>query len=197
MPYSIRILSPKVTTLSLEALLSDVPDAKITLEAGTSSDWEQLVLSHPNGTDIALIERNPVDDESLGAEEISEFLDEINDGKPDSAAIWLTQYLRRVRVVYAFQILSGTEQENGWGILGKFKSVLWNSVGGIFQADGEGFSNEDGYHILWQFSDNVSGPWWMGLLKTGAWVHFEMELGDEKQRQAFLKGEVPEGVRLA
>jgi hypothetical protein len=70
-------------------------------------------------------------------------------------------------------------------------------TGGIFQADGEGFSNEDGYHAVWQFSDRVSGPWWMGVLQDDRWVHFEMELGDASQRAAFLRGEVPAGAKLA
>ena len=34
-------------------------------------------------------------------------------------------------------------------------------------ADHEGFSNEEGFHILWQFSNSVKGTWWMGVLKDG------------------------------
>ena len=194
MPYYIRMLSPNTATVPLDTLISDTPGGEITLEAGTNSNWEQLILRHPGGVEIALIERNPVNDHSLGGEEISEFLEQIEESKPDSAATWLAEYLKRVRVIYAFQVLSGTEQGDGWEIVGKLKGALWNRLGGIFQADGEGFSNEDGYHILWQFSEKVTGPWAMGVLKNGAWVHFEMELGDKKQRQAFLKGEVPEGA---
>jgi hypothetical protein len=46
---------------------------------------------------------------------------------------------------------------------------LWERGDAIIQADGEGFTNEDGYHIVWQFSDSVSGPWNMGVLQDGVW----------------------------
>jgi hypothetical protein len=109
----------------------------------------------------------------------------------------LRRYLPGVKTIYAFQILSGFDKEVGWSAIGTVKSKLWNELGGIFQADGEGFSNEDGYQVVWQFSDRVSGPWWMGVLKDGAWFHFEMELGDKAQREAFFRGEVPAGAKLA
>ena len=60
-----------------------------------------------------------------------------------------------------------------------------------------GFSNEDGYHVLWQFSDDVDGDWWMAVLQDGAWQRFKMDLGNESQRLAFKKGEVPDGVERA
>ena len=65
------------------------------------------------------------------------------------------------------------------------------------QADGEGFTNEDGYHILWQFGEEVEGPLKMAVLgEDGRWTEFEMDLGDRRQRAAFLAGQVPDGVRL-
>ena len=103
-----------------------------------------------------------------------------------------------MRTISAFQVLNGVYEENGWERLGAIKGKLWNELGGIFQADGEGFSNEHGYHILWQFSDGVTGPWWMGVLsQDGSWTHFQMELGNGAQREQFLNGEGPAGVTLA
>ena len=201
MPYYIRVLSPTnqcVPLTELQAsLVSDAPNATLSLESGSNSDWDQVVLSHPDGTVIAVVERNPVAEGSLASEELQEFREEIADCAPGTAVEWLTDYFSRVRTIYAFQLLSGTESEGGWDILGALKETLLERGGGIIQADGEGFSNEEGYHILWQFSDSVSGPWWMGVLREGAWVHFEMELGDPDHRQAFFMGEVPQGVRLA
>ena len=197
MPYYIRVLSPNTTVVPLNRLTGAVPEGSIDLKTGTATDWEQILLRHSNGTEIALVERNVVENGSLGSEEIDEFQEEIENCKPASAAEWLASYLKRVRVIYAFQTLKGTEQEGGWEIFGKLKSALWNELGGIFQADGEGFSNEDGYHILWQFSEKVSGAWWMGVLLNNEWVHFEMDLGDTKQRTAFFEGKVPDGVKRA
>ena len=201
MGYYIRILSPTdncVPYAELQAsLVSDTPSATLTIEAGSEANWEQIILSHPNGTEMAVVERNSVNAGSLGAEELQEFREEIADCAPASAVAWLIDYFSRVRTIYAFQLLSGTEAEGGWDILEALRDAIWQRSKGIFQADGEGFSNEEGYHILWQFSDSVSGSWWMGVLQDGSWVNFEMELGDPQHRQAFLRGEVPQGVKRA
>jgi hypothetical protein len=62
------------------------------------------------------------------------------------------------------------------------------------QADGEGFCDEDGFTILWQFANKATGEWNVGVLKDGHWVHFEMDLGNEQHRNAFLSGQVPSGA---
>ena len=201
MGYYIRLLSPAdrcVPFAELQAsLAADAPPAILAVDAGSETDWEQLALSHPDGTEIAVVERNPVTEGSLGAEELRELQNEIAACAPASAVGWLTDYFPRIRSIYAFQLLSGTEVEGGWEILGALKNALWERSTGIFQADGEGFSNEEGYHILWQFSDSVSGSWWMGVLQDGSWVHFEMDLGNPDHRQAFFKGQVPQGAKRA
>jgi hypothetical protein len=56
------------------------------------------------------------------------------------------------------------DTERGWDAIHLVQSLLWSAADGILQADGEGFSNLDGYHILWQFSDSVKGPWNMAVL---------------------------------
>ena len=196
MAYYIRLLTPSDEVLPLDELQDAVdPDVTLSLEGGDSDSWDQLLLSLEDGTDVTVIERNPVaDDESLGAGEIVEFLEEIATCKPESSVRWLSNYLPTVKAIYAFQLLGGTDTDDGREAFDMLQSELWSSLGGIFQADAEGFSNEDGYHILWQFSDSVSGPWQMGLLKDGEWVHFGMELGDRKQREAFQNGEIPENA---
>ena len=119
------------------------------------------------------------------------------DCKPASAAAWLAEYLPTVKTIYAFPLLSGTDEQNGWDILGKVKDLIFTQVVGIIQADREGFSDEKGYHILWQFSNSVKRPWWMSVLKDGQWVRFQMDLGNRKHRAAFFRGQVPAGVKMA
>jgi hypothetical protein len=63
------------------------------------------------------------------------------------------------------QLLSGTDVDDGWTPLHRVHSAVWNHVGGIFQADGEGFSDEDGFTILWQFAETTS------TLTTGSEVN--------------------------
>jgi hypothetical protein len=179
------------------ALATENLAGTLTAETGAEDVWTQVILAHKDGPEIADIERNAASSSELVTEEIDEFLEDIADCKPASAAAWLAEYLPTVKTIYAFQLLSGTDVKNGWDILGKVKDSIFTQVGGILQADGEGFSDEEGYHILWQFSDSVKGPWGMGVLKDGEWIHFQMDLGNKKHRAAFFRGEVPEGVEMA
>ncbi|WP_093221847.1 MULTISPECIES: hypothetical protein [unclassified Variovorax] len=197
MPYYIRVLSTTERTLPASDVARSLKSSTLTVEAGTDDQWDELLLVHKTGREIAVIERNPVSDGSMAAEELEEFIDELQDAEPATGAKWLRDYLPKVKTIYAIQVLSGTDEAEGWSELGSVKTALWNKLGGILQADGEGFSNEDGYHVVWQFSDTASGPWWMGLLREGEWVHFEMELSDKRQREQFLQGELPTGAKLA
>jgi hypothetical protein len=142
------------------------------------------------------IERNETAD-GLGADELAEFMDEVAGTRPINAAVWLKNYLSKVKVIYAFQLLEGTDVENGWARLHAVYSYVWNRAKGILQADGEGFSNEDGFTVVWQFSETVNGPWNMAVLTSDdIWTSFEMDLGNKDQRAAFLRGEVPSGAKL-
>jgi hypothetical protein len=166
--------------------------AILEIEGNPQHPWEQLVLKHGGGDPIALIERNPVVEGELGFDEIEEFIEEVGDYQPTSAADWLKRYLPTVKVIYSFQLLSGTEENDGFTRLHQVYGTVWRKAGGILQADQEGFSNEDGCTILWQFSDHVDGPWNAGVISPdGKWNNFEMDLGDTAQRQAFFRGEVP------
>ena len=199
MGRTIRVLTPSDEIVAVSALTEALAGAghraDIVVEAGRNDAWAKIALSHRNGPEIAAIQRTVVSSESLGQAEIDEFLDQISSCRPDSSRRWVAEYLGQVRVIYGFQPLAGTQFENGWELLAIVRDRIW-SIGGIIQADAEGFSNENGYHILWQFPDDVSGLWWMGVLREGMWVHFQMDLGEEAHRQAFFRGEVPGGVEI-
>jgi hypothetical protein len=195
MGYYIRVLGKNLDNISLDALRKVSQPAVLHAEEDSDA-WEQLVLSYKSGQEIALIEKNPVMAGQLGADELQEFIDEVSDHKPKSAAVWLQQFLPGVKVIYAFQLLNGTDVDDRWTPLHRVYNAVWEHAGGILQADGEGFSNEQGHTILWQFSETVKGKWKMGVLKDGRWVHFEMDLGNEQHRSAFLGGEVPHGAKV-
>jgi hypothetical protein len=196
MPYYIRVLAESDAVVPVAQLRvrlkKDGVSALLDVEDGSDDDWYSLLLRHEDGAEIALVERNLVHSEELGAEEIAEFLDEVSDLKPKTAARWLETYLPSIETIFAFQLLSGTDVGDGWKAVHATQAELWNCLGGILQADGEGFSNTDGYQIVWQFSDDVSGPWKMAVLdEHGAWISFEMELDNPRHRKAFLAGRVP------
>jgi len=201
MGYYTRVLTKRADCPTYHELRAAVrkkrTDVTLERDEDESAEWTNLVLAHDDGTEIAAIERNVVAPGMLGADELAEFIEAIADCKPSSAAAWLAAYLPEVNVICAFQHLSGTEKRDGYEALHLVSNAIWARGDAILQADHEGFSNEDGYHILWQFSDGVSGPWSMAVLNDGKWVRFEMELGDRRQRAEFLEGRVPPGVKLA
>ena len=77
MGYYVRVLSPTVSRVQISDLSSVLQGGLLKVENGTAEEWEQLVLSHEDGREIALIERNEVADGSLASEEIAEFLEKI------------------------------------------------------------------------------------------------------------------------
>jgi hypothetical protein len=199
--HYVRVLSTSTGCVPLTALRSALHAKKLhaalSAEGDAPDHWDRLVLSHRDGREIASIERNPVYPGSLGSEELTELADDVSGCLPTSAVRWLLDYFRRVRCIYALQVLSRVNHEGGWEIFGAVKDRIWAFAPSILQADNEGFSNEDGYHILWQFSDSVDCLWWMGVLHGGQWKHFRMDLGNRRHREAFFQGDVPEGVELA
>jgi hypothetical protein len=198
--YRIRVLGTRSEQPGLKYLQDSLREAKcravLKLETGAEENWEQVILTHPNGPEIALIERNPVMQGELGQEELEEYITEVEYYQPVSAAEWLRGYLPQIKTIYALQLLSGTEVDDGWSAVHTLQAAIWAKAGGILQADSEGFTNEDGYNVLWQFSDGATGKWNMAVRERERWIAFEMDLGDLKQRKAFLEGQVPPGVRL-
>jgi len=198
MSYFTRVLSKDEEIPSFEELAqlirAEHPEYRLTIEEGGEEGWDTLLLSGTDEVEVALIERNPVMDGSAGQDEVADFIEDIHDCRPKSGVQWLENYLASVKTVFAIQHLQGSETDEGSNALHAVRSALWERGDAIIQADGEGFTNEDGYHIVWQFSDSVSGPWKMGVLQDGVWRHFSMDLGDPEHRDAFLKGAVPDDL---
>jgi hypothetical protein len=193
--YYTRVLSKDEEFPAFEELAnlirSEHQDFRLTIEEGTEEEWNALLLSSVDEVEVALLERNPVSDGSIGQDEIADFLEDLQDCKPKSGVQWLEDYLDDVKTIYAFQHLQGSETVDGGNALHALRAALWERGDAIIQADGEGFTNEEGYHIVWQFADDVSGPWKMGVLQDGVWQHFTMDLGDPDHRAAFMKGLMP------
>jgi len=189
MGFYIRVLGQRLSDIPLAELRAAACPAVI--ETDGSGEWEEFTLRHGDGTAIAVVERNPVAERELGGDELKEFLEDLPHFWPQSSVDWLREYLPSVRVIYSFQLLSGTECNDGWTPPHGVYEFVWQHAGGILQADGEGFSNEAGYTILWQFTESASGPWNAALLTDRKWENFEMDLGNPHHREAFLAGRVP------
>jgi hypothetical protein len=196
--YYTRVLSKDEEFPSLEELAAvleaDHPGFRLTVEEGSEEEWETLLLASEDEVEVALLERNPVEDGSVGQDEIADFIEDTQDCRPESGVCWLHEYLDSVRTIYSFQHLQGAETVDGSNALHALRSALWERGDAILQADGEGFTNEEGFHIVWQFSDAITGPWNMGIYQDDLWHHFKMDLGDPFHREAFLNGEVPDDL---
>lgn len=201
MGYYIRILGTQDPDIHIDDLIQSLTSnglvAKFELDTRERPEkWTVLNILNQEGTPLAQLERNPVVEGELGQEELDEFREEIQHYKPLSAVEWLNTYFESVKVIYAFQMLGASFQDGNFEIVSAIKQLIWNRIDGILQADNEGFSNEDGDHILWQFEDDVEGEWRCAVRNmTGQWDKFEMELGDVKQREEFQNGKVPEEAK--
>ncbi|RZJ88158.1 MAG: hypothetical protein EOO60_11410 [Hymenobacter sp.] len=202
MPYYIRVLGVHYLDIQLNNLIKRVESEGLSPMFALPEDeqpasWTWLSVSdRERDEELMVIERNPIIEGELGWEELEEFRESVPNFLPASAAVWLSSYFGQVRVIYALQILNAVESDSAWDIVGAIKTAIWEIVGGIIQADAEGCSNEQGAHILWQFSDDVSGDYNMAVWHEGKWITFTMQLDDLKQREAFLSGQLPASAQL-
>jgi hypothetical protein len=143
----------------------------------------------------ATVELNPVGPNTLGAEEVAEFIDSLDSGGPPSAVRWLSDYLETVRAIYAIRIYPEAIRDHPEAIDAVYavRSALRATVGGVGQWDGHGFTNEDDRLIWTSVRTSLRGLTDAALLdeSTGAWIPFELDLDDDRALAAFLRGELP------
>ena len=201
MGYYIRVLGSQDPDIHIDELIQSLAADGLTAKfefdpTEQPGKWTMLDVLNADGEPLVQLERNPVTEGELGQEELDEFKDDIQNYKPASAVKWLTNYFEKVKVIYAFQMLNASFEDSNFEVVDNIKAKIWNKTKGILQADNEGFSNEDGYHILWQFSDTVTGDWSCAVRNwLGKWEKFVMDLGDTTQRQEFQDGKVPKKAK--
>jgi hypothetical protein len=195
MTYDIRLFSQSTHAVSVLQLQSALDSCRFEVLDGDDAVWTQLLVTSLYGDEICIVERAS---RRLMTKEIDALRSDLDDYRPRSAALWADAYIASTRVLYGCRYLS-------FGLshvyAGTPSSVMWaiQSIAGsgIIHAEGQGFSNEDGYQITWEFSDRVKGPRQMAVLGDGGrWQPFEMDLGDPEQRAAFRAGARPLGVEL-
>ena len=203
MGYFIRVLGLNDIDIHLDELSAALKTAglKAAFQLGESCEprkWSMLEVRAEHGTRLIQIERNRVVPGKLAQQELDEFREIIREHQPLSAVQWLDNYIGRINVVYAFRILDAALLDDNFEIVSVVKTEIWGRTGGLLQNDQEGFSNDNGDHILWQFPDDVTGDKYCAVLDDkGSWQRFRMDLGDPFQRMAFWAGEVPQmAVRL-
>lgn len=142
----------------------------------------------------ATVERNPVGPNTLGAEEVAEFLDSLEAGGPPSAVRWLSDYLESVRAIYAIRIYPDAVAGNQDAFDAVFgvRNAIRNAIGGIGQWDGQGFTNEDDRLIWCNPATGPTGTTAAAILDetTGEFVPLELDFDDSAALDAFIRGEI-------
>jgi hypothetical protein len=193
MSYFLRLYAKSAERVTIQDLLTALPDAtgwQIEVTGGSMETWSSLLVSTTQATPLFEVERNAAGEDGLFEEERQEFYEDLEGAKPASGAAWVTKYLGGACAVYsarylaaAFDLADDLPGPNTllWAIAGR--------IGGILQADGEGFSNEEGATVVWQFHDSVEGPRVVAVLGgDGQWLSQRIELSDRAHREAFFNG---------
>ena len=200
MGYFIRVLGIYQDPISISELEAELEQQglKGSLRPDQHGDpWSVIDVVSNNGSKLAQIEKNFVFPGCLAQAELDEFRAIIRAYQPLSAVQWLDRYFDRVKIIYAFRVLEAALIDDNFEVVSALKRAIWGKCGGLLQNDLEGFSNDEGYHILWQFPDDISGDKYCAVLDNDVWVRFRMDLGDHFQRMAFRAGVVPQmAVRL-
>jgi len=177
----------------LEELRRVLPESfDVAVTDGDEESWHSLELRHTDGELVALIERKLAEEGSA----IQEFTPHLNNAIAVRATEWLKHYLSHVRTIYTLEPMQAVNVPDGWLALQMAQAYIWKKFGGILQADGEGFTNREGQHILWQFEGQQTGELESAVMDdSGRWVPFTMDMDDPEQVESFRRGEIPQGAR--
>jgi hypothetical protein len=187
MSYYVRLLTPSLKVVPFTDLMLDVESVK--LAAGMSESWEKIEISNQKGSLISILERKTVSPGSAAETTISEIKWSVEHSNPVSARQWIKDYLSRVKTVYSFQLMTDSITQDSWLILGRVQNLLKDALGGIIQADKEGFYNESGDYILWQMYEGATGTIPAAVLNAqGEWIKFELKLSSEQAVEQFQQG---------
>lgn len=183
--------------ISCDTIVQWFQDALIDAEIETDDEenWSQLALYTEDGEAVLEVDRlnrgEPTFSDHLG-DIVRRLLDEKEPVKPHSSVKWLCNYLSKVETVYVLRPQAALYNEQGWEIFNEFWTNLKDSRG-IVHCDGEGFTNEEGAQITWEFPGGASGDWKMALYDgdRNTWVEFTIDLANQEQRLLFLDGTLP------
>src|SRR5438552_15959811 len=127
----------------------EIPLANLQRAASTGAVWSvdhpgmlgNYLAIGPESNDLqnvwATVERNPVGPNTLGAEEVAEFIDSLEAGGPPSAVRWLSDYLEGIRAIYAIRIYPDAMVDNpdAFNAVYAIRTALHTIVRGISRWD--------------------------------------------------------------
>ena len=142
----------------------------------------------------ATIERTLVGPGTLGAEEVAEFMDTLDQGGPPSAGRWLTDYLESVRAIYAIRIYPDAMKDDpkAFETIYEVRTALHKIIGGIGRWGDLGYTNDQDRLIWCRRDRNVAGMTVASMLDefAGRWIEIQVNLDDPTEFSAFQNGEI-------
>ncbi|MGM0418882.1 MAG: hypothetical protein ACQEQS_09185 [Thermodesulfobacteriota bacterium] len=200
MPFFIRLFSIYDKLLSIETLSflteTDPLFEDIDFEKEVTSTHNQFIIKKKGLEAALIIENLPAkkDEDKFKLDNIIEYACE---KKPLKSAKWVKKYLKKTSVLYEFIPLADLETEEDWEIFSLLYIEAWAYLRGIFQIKNEGFTNESGDIIFWDFPYDATGSRTAALRTfTGRWKTFELDIEDNSQKNKFLKGKIPEKSKI-
>jgi hypothetical protein len=76
---------------------------------------------------------NSIFEGELGQQELEEFKEAIADCQPGFTAKWLANNFDKIKVIYAFQVLTAAFEDNNFEIINSVRTRIWNLTGGILR----------------------------------------------------------------
>ena len=160
-------------------------------------DWKIITLFLESGEPVVEIEKFSEQEDTLKDAiqfTVRNLLDDHNPVKPESAVRWLCQFMTRVKVLYEFRPMQGIKQDKGWLLFNEVWTNLRESLQGIVHLDEEGFTNQQGAQITWEYPGDETGDLKVAVLDESGeqWIEYTMDLANQEHKQLFMAGKAPD-----
>lgn len=199
MPFFIRLFSKHRTMLSREILLGAIAGnekfKKIRIEKESTNTHDQFLVKKDDLELLIILELIPFN-RGYDKKRIHKIIDSVSDKKPSSSVKWVKNFLKKTKIYYEFIPLADLEEDDDWELFSLLYQEAWAGLRGIFQIKDEGFTNESGDLIVWDFPYSAAGKRVAAIRSfTGRWKTFEMDLESMVQRKAFFSGRLPKNIK--
>ncbi len=200
MSFFIRLFSKKEKKISAD-IFNNIYNENIFFKIYTfhleKLNTHNQILIKKKQKDIAVIIELLPKKSKLDNYKLKKITADIQNKKPDVSSRWVKKYLEKTKVVYEFILTDNLNSDNDMELLSNTYMETWVFNRGIFQIKNEGFTNESGDLILWDYPFSAAGKRLAAIKSfTGRWKTFEMDLESPMQRKLFLKGKVPDKSKL-
>ncbi|MDY0132009.1 MAG: hypothetical protein RBR53_05000 [Desulforegulaceae bacterium] len=200
MSYLTRLFCPGKKRISAQALkkgIANEPLGKLlNFEDEKTNTNNQIIIRKKNLELLIIIELLPQEnqEDKLKLKNIIEYSKTKLPGKNMK---WVKKYISKSKYIYEFIPLFDFRTEKDFEILTLIQREAWVYSRGIFQFFGEGFTNESGDLVLWDYPFSITGKRFAAIKDfTKRWKTFEMTLESLSQRKYFFKGKVPKHSKL-